>query len=356
MKNKMKPYTKSILILLLIIVSCLIFTRALSEGQESSAHREIFAMDTYMTLTAYGEKCEAALDEAEAFINRMDTTLSAQNEKSEIFKLNKEGVAFVSEDTLNIIKKACEISQETDGALDITIYPVVKEWGFFDDKLHVPSDEELSKLLLSVDYHNIEIADKAADGGLYKISLKNKAAVDPGAIAKGYTSEKVMDILKKYELTGAIVSLGGNIQCCGRRPDGSDFVCGITDPKRPDSRDSLLGTIKVSDKAIVTSGTYERFLIDDESGEKYHHIINPQTGLPAENEILSVTIVSKDGTVADALSTACFVMGREKAISFYQNSPYDFDMVIMTMDEQVYITNGLSDAFSSQYDYEIIEK
>ncbi|MEE3404779.1 MAG: FAD:protein FMN transferase, partial [Acutalibacteraceae bacterium] len=169
----------------------------------------------------------------------------------------------------------------------------------------------------------------------------------------GYTSQRIMEIFREYGITSGVVSLGGNVQCYGTKPDGSLWRCGITDPDHPDDTSALSGVISVDDKAVITSGGYERYFT--ENGKTYHHIINPENGYPADSGLKSVTIVSADGTLADGLSTACFVMGKEKSFAFWREHPELFDMVLITNENEILVTEGLKENFSSRKDYTIIK-
>ena len=165
-----------------------------------------------------------------------------------------------------------------------------------------------------------------------------------------------MEIFASYNIDGAIISLGGNVQCMGLKPssDGSGGkVQWRTGIQRPDYGDGYLGILTLTDKAIITSGGYERYF--EENGEVYHHILDPKTGYPAKSGLTSVTIVSADGTLADGLSTSCFILGKDKAIAYWKAHQYAFDMILLTDEGDLLITKPLADAFTSDFDYSIIE-
>ena len=162
-----------------------------------------------------------------------------------------------------------------------------------------------------------------------------------------------MDLFRSFGVEHAIVSLGGNVQCLGAKPDGSLWRCGIRDPEA-EKADELAGILTVRDTAVITSGPYERKLTDPDTGQAYHHILDPSTGRPADTGLASVTIVSGDGTLADALSTACFVMGPEKAEAFWRERPETFDMILILTDGNMLVTEGIAGAFSSSRPYTVV--
>lgn len=314
-----------------------------------SATQEIFAMDTYMTITCYGEQCDAAAEAAVEEIQRLDALLSTGNAESEVSQLNASGSATLSEDTAAIVAKALEIYNSTDGALDITIYPLMVAWGFTTENYTVPDEETISSLLANVDASRIEFDPETG-----ACTLGEGQQIDLGAIAKGYTSSRLMEIFAEYDLVSGVVSLGGNVQCYGTKPDGTPWRCGIADPSDPENSSKMLGVLELENKAAITSGGYERYFIDEETGVTYHHILDPTTGSSARSGLVSATIVSEDGTLADCLSTSCFIMGLDKASQYWQEHSDEFDMVLMTDDGTVYITEPLEECFTSDDPVEVI--
>lgn len=283
-----------------------------SETKENKCQKEIFAMDTIMEVTIYGSNASQAMNDAAALIQRMDKTFSVTNPESDVAKLNRsDGTPVaVSAETYELIKKSIEISEDTGGLFDISIYPIVKAWGFTTENYRIPTEEERKAELAKVDYRKIKLLTEN------KVQIEPGMEIDLGAVAKGYLSQQLMELLEEKEVEAAIVSLGGNVQALGKKEDGSSFVVGITDPS---DGSSLYGTIQVEDKAVITSGIYQRYFEKD--GKKYHHIMDRRTGMPADNALASVTVISEDGVKADALATALYVMGEEKAKIFQENHP-----------------------------------
>ena len=363
-----------------------------SGSNSSSPHKTtFFAMDTAMSITAYGDDSlfdgkTSPLDEARELILSLESKLSVMDENSIIYKINHAdgNEVQVDAETGGLLERTLDLCRRTDGALDITIYPVVRAWGFTTGVYRVPGDEELYELLKKVDYKKIRIsltsntdstADTADNKGSekngsaadiasahYSIFVENGMMLDLGAAAKGYAAEKTADLLKKSGISSAVISLGGNIKTIGTKPDGSDWNIAIASPFvinsddaqglsstiSPSAQSGYAGILKVSNKSVVTSGGYERYF--EENGKHYCHIIDPSSGCPVDNGVLSVTIVAEDSFLCDALSTALFVMGAEKTADYWRSSlksnDFRFDYIMITDDGMIYITEGIKDSFT----------
>ena len=210
-----------------------------------------------------------------------------------------------------------------------------------------PDDKKINETILKINLSDVNFDENSSEVSF----KKNGMGLDFGGIAKGYTSSQLMDIFKEYEIKSAMVSLGGNVQVLGAKPDGSLWKVAV---KNPNKNDDYLGIITAKDKAVITSGGYERYF--DKDGKRYHHILDPDTGYPADSDLQSVTIVSSDGALADAYSTALFVMGLEKSIDFWYENSEDFDAVLYTSDGKLYVTEGISDNFTSENKFKVINK
>lgn len=302
------------------------------------AEASFIAMDTIMSITCYGKESADAVSAAKEEILRLDNLLSAESENSEVSLINSAGSGVLSEDGRKLMDFSLDIFSKTDGAFDVTVYPVMKLWGFTEGKLNVPTKSELNEALNCCNSDNIRF-DR--DSG--EIVLSDGQGIDFGGIAKGYASDRLMEIFEAYDIDSAIVTLGGNIQTYHTKPDGSEWNVAIRNPF--DDKEEYVGSLRVSNLAVVTSGAYERFFVDEASGKTYHHIIDPSTGYPADKGIASVTIVSSSGILADALSTACYVMGIDNSIKYWHNKD-DFDFIIVTSDREVYITKNISKKFT----------
>lgn len=310
-----------------------------------SASRDFFAMDTYMTVLANGENAEEAVLAAEEEVNRLDAALSTGQESSEIAGINRSGVGKLSSDGCALLEKALELYEESGSLFDITIYPVMDLWGFTSGEYHVPEEKELSEALSLVDASKIRYDEESGEVFFEEPEMK----MDFGGIAKGYTSARLMDLFRDKGITSALVDLGGNVQALGTKPDGSEWRIGIRDPE---DENGMLGILSISDLAVITSGGYERYF--EENGETYHHIIDPRTGYPAESGLLSVTIVSPDGTLADGLSTFLFIAGREQAEEFWRTHKEWFEMILVLEDRSILLTEGLTERFTSDYAFSVI--
>ncbi len=298
-----------------------------------SSQQTIFAMDTVMSISVYGGNSDKYTAEAVAEINRLAAMWSVTDEESEIYRLNNSGgkPVEVSSETAELISFALEMGGKTEGTLDITLYPVLCEWGFTSGEYRIPTDERLGELLK-------QRAVPKIDGN--NITVPDGTEIDLGAVAKGYTGDIISAMLKERGVTSALLDLGGNIHAVGSRPDGSDWRLGIKDPFGEGS----IGILDISGKAAVTSGNYERFFTG-EDGKRYCHILDPKTGRPVENGLSSVTIVGDEGRLCDALSTALFVMGEENATYYWQQNG-GFEMILISDDGDILYTEGLQGSFS----------
>ena len=314
-----------------------------SETTDSSFSRDIFAMDTYMNMKVWAADGDSLLDTAAKRINELENTLSVTKETSDIAKLNNGGTITLSNDSSLILRTALDIGGQTDGALDISVYPITKAWGFTTGENRIPEEGEIKSLLENVDYRKITPERNV-------LSLPEGMQIDLGALAKGYTSDTLMQMFRDSGAESAIVTLGGNVQALGHRPDGTDWKVGVVDPFSPTEN---LCIIEIADKAVITSGNYERYF--EKNGKRYHHIIDPADGYPADNGLVSVTIIGNSGLMCDALSTALFVLGEDKAIAYYK-AHKDFDMVLVTEDKRILYTKGLEGHFTniSKYTAKVI--
>lgn len=294
--------------------------------------RTFFAMDTVMTLRLYEGGDENTLDQAEARVRELEGLWSVTDGASEISTLNHDGSAELSPETAELLGAALDMCRRTDGALDISTYPVLRAWGFTTGEYSVPGGEAIAALLPLVDYGRVALEAGAA-------ALPPGMEIDLGSVAKGYTGDALAALLKQGGAASALLDLGGNIQAVGSKPDGSPWRVAIRDP----AGDGNIGVVEVVDQAVVTSGGYERYF--EEDGVRYWHIIDPATGWPARSGLASVTVVGESGLLCDGLSTALFVMGREGALEHWRQHR-DFEAVLVSEDGSVTITAGLEGRFT----------
>ena len=252
-------------------------------------------------------------------------------EDSEIFRINNAGgnPVEVSAETVKLIKKALYYSDLSNGVFDITIAPVSELWDFHAEEPVVPAPEAVTGAVGHVDYKNILIKDNTVQ------LLDPLARIDVGGIAKGYIADRVKEYLKEEGVKHAVIDLGGNVLTIGGRPDGSDYNIGIQKPF--DTTGTPVTSVRISDKSIVTSGIYQRYFEVD--GKKYHHILDPRTGYPCENNLYSVTIITESSLTADALSTTCFLLGFDKGMRLISQLD-NVDGVFITNDNKIHYSKN----------------
>ncbi len=321
--------------LLAFLFAPLLLCAGCAAGTAEPCAAYLFAMDTYMELRVWGP--EELVSEAGELLTDLEARLSVTDPDSEISGLNRTGEADLSADTAALLAESLALCRRTAGALDLTVYPLVRAWGFTGDAFRVPAPDEIEELLARVGYEDVDLTGTHAE-------LPAGAALDLGSVAKGYAGRRIAERLRAAGVTSALLNLGGNVQTVGAKPDGSPWRVAIRDP----DGEGLLGTLDVEDLAVVTSGGYERCFT--ENGVTYWHILDPATGYPAKNGLVSVTVAGADGLVCDALSTALFVMGPERAADFWRESG-DFEAVLVTEDGAILITEGLADCFAPMEDY-----
>ena len=320
------------------MLSALLFlTGCSAESSPEPVQGTFFAMDTVMDFTIYGES--GLIDQSESLIASLESLVSVTDANSELYAINQTGSGTLTGKASSLMEQALEICRRTDGALDLSIYPIVRAWGFTTGSYQVPDEAEIQALLPLVDYRKIQY-----DAATGTVTLPEGMEIDLGSVAKGYAGQLAAQMLREHGLQSALLNLGGNVQTVGAKPDGSPWQIGIKDPQGEDA----MMVLSVEDQAVVTSGGYERYFEQD--GQTYWHIMDPSTGHPADSGLISVTIVGDEGVVCDGLSTALFVMGLEKAADLWAQSG-DFEAVFVTASGEVYITEGLRDRFALTEQY-----
>ena len=322
------------------MLSALLFlTGCSAESSPEPVQGTFFAMDTMMDFTIYGES--GLINQSESLIASLESLVSVTDTGSELYAINQTGSGTLTGKASSLMEQALEICRRTDGALDLSIYPIVRAWGFTTGSYQVPDEAEIQALLPLVDYRKIQY-DAAT--GTVTVTLPEGMEIDLGSVAKGYAGQLAAQMLREHGVQSALLNLGGNVQTVGAKPDGSPWQIGIKDPQGEDA----MMVLSVEDQAVVTSGGYERYFEQD--GQTYWHIMDPSTGHPADSGLISVTIVGDEGVVCDGLSTALFVMGLEKAADLWAQSG-DFEAVFVTASGEVYITEGLRDRFALTEQY-----
>lgn len=301
--------------------------------------RKFYALGTIIQLKAYGQKAQQSCDMAMNKIIEIENHLSVFKDFSEISRINQNaGIApvKVSKDTYFVIKTAAKYSRISGGAFDPTIRPMVRLWGIQTDNARIPDKYEIDRDIKLVNYTDIILDDKNCT-----VMLRNKnQALDLGAIAKGFTADEVKNIFSKNAIKSALIDLGGNILAMGSKPGDTSWKIGIQDPLK--RRGKFVGIISVTDKSVVTSGNYERYFMNQE--KRFHHIINPMTGKPSENGIISATIISDYSIDGDALSTCAFVMGLKEGLLLAE-SIQGVDAIFITENKKIFTTAGIKNKF-----------
>ena len=311
----------------------------------ATATKSFTSMDTAMAVTVHASDQVAADDAAQACMERvreLDGLLDPGDAASEIARLNESGgeALAVSSDVRALVEAALDVAEKTDGAFDPTVYPVTSAWGFTSGEHRVPSLEELNALVGRVGYDNASVDEVAGT-----VTLAHSAQIDVGGVAKGFAADELRTLLAKRGVTSALLDLGGNVTSIGSKPSGEPWKIGIANPDAPDA---LAGAIELSDATVSTSGAYQRFFVDGD-GITRHHLIDPATGYPAETDLVSASVIGPDGARCDALSTALYVMGLDRALELWRHAEGDeaFEAVLIAQDGSVHVTAGIADAFEA---------
>lgn len=305
------------------------------------------AMNTFMTVSVYAsskngkEACRLVKSRVEELENVLSTTLST----SDVHKLNvsKSLQTPVNDDLLALLEFSRKINEQTYGAFNPALYPVIREWGFTTEKYKVPDSARIESLLANTDFSKV-CFDKNG------VQLLPGMELDFGAVAKGYAGDSAIEILKSNDVNSALLDFGGNIQTLGRKPDGTLWRVGIKNPWS----NGAAALLKVESKAVVTSGGYERFFEDSE-GNRYIHIFDPKIGRPSQSDFESVTIICESGKIADALSTALFVMGKKDAIEWWKKHQ-NFDFILLTKERGLVYSSGLESVLEPLINFSFVER
>ena len=312
-------------------------------------------LNTAVQITIYDSQDKSLLDDCLALCDKYELIFSRTDEESELYKLNHRisdsavsnqttetqptpyqingttNTWHISEDLAALLSEGLSITKESDGAFDIAIAPLTSLWDFTAEDPKVPDDADIQNALPQCSSDGVTI-----DG--QDITLpSDDIQFDVGAIAKGYIADRLKDFLVKKGVNSAIINLGGNVLCIGSKPDGTPFKVGIQKPFA--DRNETEAVMDITGKSVVSSGIYERCF--KQGGKLYHHILNPQTGYPYENGLISVTIISDQSVDGDALSTTCFALGLEDGLKFAEKK--GVQAVFITEDYELHYTDGFQD-------------
>lgn len=325
-----------VLPLTLIFSGCSILKQSFQKSSEDTfITKSSFLLNTIVTINIYDKQDKAILDDCFDLISKYESIYSRTNKSSELYAINSgtaphNGLTYPVSDELNdILKYGLYYCKLSGGFFDITIEPVSSLWDFTAENPKVPDHEAIKAALPLINYQNVTLKDK-------KVTFaKNGMGFDLGAIAKGYIADKVKELLLKKGVKSAMINLGGNVLCVGRKPDGKPFKVGIQRPFA--DRNETAAVMELSDLSVVSSGIYERYFKKD--GILYHHILNPKTGYSFNNDLISVTIISKASVDGDGLSTTCFTLGLEKGLKLIDSLP-DTYAAFITKDYKIHYSRG----------------
>lgn len=293
-----------------------------------------FLMDTIIEITAYGPNAEEGVKAAFGEFQRLHALTNNFDENSQLSKIGQmagKSKVVVDPDLMHIIVFAQEVSDKLGDSFDISVGPLTKLWGIGHKGEYVPTQAEIEQVLPLVNYHLIEV--DAANNTIYlpKVGM----SLDLGGIAKGYATDKAIEILKAKGITSALVNAGGDVRVIGNKPDGKPWRIGVQNPRQSDGISAKLALTEWD--TMETSGDYQRFIM--KNGVRYSHILNPRTGWQPQ-EVASVTMVNNSSTYGDILSKPIFVLGVKRGLELLQQFP-GTEAVIVTMDGKIIVTPGL---------------
>ncbi|MBQ7335445.1 MAG: FAD:protein FMN transferase [Clostridia bacterium] len=313
------------------LIFCLLLTLASCSATETST-QSFFLMDTVITVTLYTSTkvAEPIFMQCRAILEELDALWSRTKGESDVCRFNasSDGISDADARTFHLISTALEVTTKTDGAFDITVAPLVTLWQSCAEEDRLPNEAELDACLQIVGAQNLTLTD----GGICK--SESRVQMNLGGIGKGAAISILINYLNTCAITGGLVSFGSNVAVFGSKPDGSSFRIALRDPTQDSG---IAGTLLLGDGEVLSvSGDYERY--HTIGGERYHHILDPATGYPSQSGLTSVAVICRDGALADALSTALFVMGIDAAMEFYASGVFDFEAIFIASDGTVTAT------------------
>lgn len=295
-----------------------------------------FGMNTEISYRVFGGRTAQAIAAMTVELSRLENQLSRFRPDSEVNKINQSaglGDVKISHEMAEILSLALVLSEISQGMFDITVAPLVDLWDCKKAK-NIPAKAKIRKTLSKINYHDLVLKP---EDHLAALGQRGQS-IDLGGIGKGYASDRCIQVFQQYDVSSAYISIGGNVSTLGKKPDGSLWSVGIQHPR---NEDGLIGAVRVAGKAVVTSGDYERCFFDSQY-KRWHHILNPTTGYPAESGLISVTVVADRAMIADALSTAIFVAGIDKGLGYLAQF-LDSEVIIVDKELSVFISQGLKD-------------
>lgn len=335
----MKIICKRFFALALLSILLLQLCACGGSGTAEKTSKTAFVLDTSATITIYGgteAENEKLLTGCFDLCKKYEALFSTTVEESDIYKLNHRETNTVSDETAALLTKGLYYGALSGGKFDITIEPLSALWNFDAESPKVPDEVAIRKAVAAVGYKNLSVSGNTVT------FASDQTQIDLGGIAKGYIADRAAEYLRENGVKHAIVNLGGNVLCIGGKSDREGFTVGI---QRPFGADSI-ATVKAKDLSVVTSGVYERYFY--EGGKLYQHILDPRTGYPYDNNLLSVTIIGKNSCDCDALSTVCFALGLENALTLMEKMD-GYYAVFVTNDYKLHFSNDAEAALDFQY-------
>lgn len=300
--------------------------------------------NTAVTITLYDSGNQEILDGAMALCDKYEKIFSRTNAESELYRLNagkladEDGVSVLSDPLAELVNTGLAYSALAEGAFDISVAPVSSLWDFTSGEGRVPDKDVIADAVKLVDYRQVLL-----EGGKIHFGMDGMA-LDLGAVAKGYIADRIKDFLISKGVESAVINLGGNVLCVGKRPDGTPFRVGIQKPFA--DRNETAAVVEIDGRSVVSSGIYERYFEQD--GVLYNHILNPKTGYPYENDLTSVTIISDKSIEGDGLSTTAFALGLQKGMELIDSLP-DVQAVFITKDGELHFSKNFKDEVSVSF-------
>lgn len=299
--------------LFITILLFFLFTSCSSPQKNEKISVTGLYFDTVIQIDAWGAEI-STLEECKKICEKYESLFSNKIKSSEISRINASAghPVKVSRETLDLISLGLRYCELSGGKFDITIAPLSDLWNFSDNPEHIIPDSKLIEdACTHVDYRNVQIDEAAST-----VTLRDpQAQIDLGGIAKGYIADQLKSYLEQEGVEHALINLGGNVLTLGTSINGSPFRIGIQKPF--DEQNRSIDIVEVSDRSVVSSGVYQRYFEQD--GILYHHILNPETGYPYDNNLLQATIISDHSADGDALSTCCFALGLEKGSALIES-------------------------------------
>ena len=317
----------------LLLSLCICFVSCARTDYVSQTY---FMMDTVIELKLIGdnETAQPIFADCGEVMRRVEQALSRTDPGSTVARFNATGEVLLDEDTSAVLQTALDVSAATEGAFDPSVERLIALWSSCAAEDRLPTEQEMSEALLCVDASRLTLSGQTLS------CADLPTTIDLGGIGKGYAIDQVIAYLKTTPVSGGVVSFGGNIAVFGSKPSGEPYRIGLKDPN---NTSAVLGYLEMESGIISVSGDYERYVTIQ--GQRYHHILDPKTGYPADNGLRSVAVICENGALADALSTALFVMGRENAMEFYRAGHYAFEAIFVT-DGEIMLTDGLASSHS----------